>query len=88
MRQSENFGPSFCLDSVFDAAPISNMFLSFELSTKAAFAKAAFDTLQEIVVFHYRRSVLLFKKQHLQTLRCRESLAGVRFIIAQVIYNR
>ena len=36
-----------CLDLFFDAAPhLGYFFQFFELSTKAAFAKAAFDTLR------------------------------------------
>ena len=45
-QQSENAGPRL-LDLLFDAAPhLEDFFQFFELSTKAAFAKAAFDTLR------------------------------------------
>ena len=45
-QQSENAGPRL-LDLFFDAAPPFLKILPiFELSTKAAFAKAAFDTLR------------------------------------------
>ena len=40
------------LDLFFDAAPhLEDFFQFFELSTKAAFAKAAFDTLRSLIIF-------------------------------------
>ena len=46
-RQSENACPRlFGFISYFDDAPHLEYFSNFELNTKAAFAKAAFDTLR------------------------------------------
>ena len=46
LRQSENAGPRL-FGFIFDAVPHLEYFSNFfELSTKAAFAKAAFDTLR------------------------------------------
>ena len=64
-RQSENAGPRLFWIYSSMLPPISNIFFRFfELSTKAAFAKAAFDTLRDFF---------------LTMLKCGELLHGAVF---------
>ena len=60
-QQTGMYRPEAFLDLFFEAAPhLENNFQFFELSTKTAFAKAAFDTLQKKGRKHYLINSKLF----------------------------